>query len=128
MEKTSELVKGISAASNEQNAGVNQVNNAVQQLNNVTQKNAASAEELSANAQELTKHSELLNEAIAYFKMNIGVNPKNLSKTNEVAFPQKRSIPRIEQTTKPSQISGKQKGAIIDLGKTDNFDNDFEQF
>ncbi len=70
MEKTSELVKGISGASNEQNIGVNQVNNAVQALNGVTQKNAGSAEQLSTNAQELTRQSELLNEAITYFKMN----------------------------------------------------------
>ncbi len=128
MEKTSELVKGISAASNEQNTGVNQVNNAVQQLNSVTQKNAASAEELSYNAQELTKHSELLNDAIAYFKINIEVNPTSSKRTNLITPQQERSVPEIEQTAKPFHLSGKQNGAIIDLGKTDNFDNDFEQF
>jgi methyl-accepting chemotaxis protein len=128
MEKTSELVQGISAASNEQSAGVNQVNNAVQELNSVTQKNASSAEELSANAQELTRHSGLLNEAIAYFKFGDDIQSKKMSKFDVKTTSVKESLPKIEKTTQAGLPLKKQKGAVIDLGKMDDSDDDFEKF
>ena len=69
IEKTVALVKGISAASGEQNLGVTQVNNAVQLLNSTSQQNASSADELSAKAQELTHQAELMNRLVEYFKI-----------------------------------------------------------
>ena len=126
MEKTSELVNGITASSNEQSAGVNQVNNAVQQLNNVTQQNAASAEELSANAQELTRHSEILNQVIDYFKMD-GTQAKRSIELKEMNLITK-SIPKVENYSNGISQSKSKKGAIINLGKENSSDDDFEKF
>lgn len=66
--KTTELVKEISAATEEQFRGIEQVNNAVQQLNNVAQGNASSSEQLSSSAEELASQAEQLIEMISFFK------------------------------------------------------------
>lgn len=70
IQKTSDLVQEITAASIEQNAGANQVNNAIQQLNRIVQENAATAEEMAAGAEELNTQSKRLKEAISFFKVN----------------------------------------------------------
>ncbi len=67
IQKTSELVQEISAASREQATGTNQINGAIQQLNQVVQQNAGAAEEISSTAGELSSQAELLQEAIAFF-------------------------------------------------------------
>lgn len=68
-QESSELVKEISSASNEQKTGANQINSAVQQLVNVASQNSASAEELASSAEELASQAENLKEAIGYFKV-----------------------------------------------------------
>lgn len=70
IEKTTQLIQEVSAASSEQLNGTNQVNNAMQQLNNVTQQNASASEEMAASAQMLEKQAEQLIKAIAYFKVS----------------------------------------------------------
>jgi methyl-accepting chemotaxis protein len=67
--KTSDLVQEITAASEEQSAGVKQINTAVMQLNRVTQGNAASSEELAATAEEMTGHVDKLEDTVRFFKM-----------------------------------------------------------
>lgn len=69
VERTTGLVKEISAASIEQNNGANEVNNAIQQLNTITQQNAASSEELASNAEELSSQAELLSDMIEFFRV-----------------------------------------------------------
>nr|WP_321410220.1 methyl-accepting chemotaxis protein [uncultured Carboxylicivirga sp.] len=68
IEKTSNLVQEIAAASQEQNNGVNQVNGAIQELNNVTQQNSVASEELASSSEELASQAVGLNQAIAFFK------------------------------------------------------------
>lgn len=70
IDKTSQLVQEITAASSEMNSGADQVNNAIQQLNNITQQNAASSEELATSAEELSSQAEQLKQTIAYFTLN----------------------------------------------------------
>ena len=68
IEKTAELVQDVTAASQEQAAGVAQVNKAMNQLDEVTQRNAAAAEELSSTAEELAAQSEALQQLMAFFR------------------------------------------------------------
>jgi methyl-accepting chemotaxis protein len=68
--KTSELVQEITAASDEQTAGVGQINTAINQLNQVTQQNAAASEELAATAEEMSAQAEQLRQVMAFF--NVG--------------------------------------------------------
>lgn len=67
--KTSDLVQEITAASQEQSAGVGQINAAMTQLSQVTQQNAASSEELAATAEEMSSQAEQLQQAMAFFTL-----------------------------------------------------------
>lgn len=72
--KTSELVQEISAASGEQASGINQVTSAMNQLNTATQQNASASEELSATAEELSGQAAQLQEMMAFFKLRGGAD------------------------------------------------------
>ncbi|SDI44923.1 HAMP domain-containing methyl-accepting chemotaxis protein [Propionivibrio dicarboxylicus] len=65
--KTADLVREITAASEEQSAGTSQISNAMAQLNSVTQQNASSSEELSATAEEMNAQAENLKDLMAQF-------------------------------------------------------------
>jgi methyl-accepting chemotaxis protein len=69
IQKTSELVQEISAASKEQATGADQINSAIQQLNQVVQQNAGAAEEMSSTAEELSSQAEQLQETISFFSL-----------------------------------------------------------
>ena len=66
--KTSDLVQEITAASEEQSSGVGQINNAMNQLNQITQQNASSSEELAATAEEMSGQAEQLQQTMSFFK------------------------------------------------------------
>lgn len=69
IQKTAELVKEISAASNEQAGGADQINGAIQQLNRVVQQNAGAAEEMSTMSKGLSAQADQLQAAIAFFRL-----------------------------------------------------------
>jgi methyl-accepting chemotaxis protein len=68
--KTSDLVQEITAASEEQSAGVGQINAAVGQMSQTTQQNASSSEELAATAEEMSSQAEQLQQAMAFFRLD----------------------------------------------------------
>ena len=74
--KTSELVQEISAASGEQSQGVGQITGAVNHLNTATQQNASASEELSATAEELSGQAAALQELMAFFTLNDATAPR----------------------------------------------------
>ncbi len=67
--KTSELVQEIAAASGEQSGGVSQITKAMDHLNTATQQNASASEELSATAEELSGQAAQLQEMMAFFRL-----------------------------------------------------------
>ncbi|MYM28914.1 methyl-accepting chemotaxis protein [Duganella sp. CY15W] len=67
--RTSNLVQEITAASEEQSAGVGQINAAVTQLSQTTQQNASSSEELAATAEEMSGQAEQLQQTMSFFKL-----------------------------------------------------------
>ncbi|HSB97833.1 MAG TPA: methyl-accepting chemotaxis protein [Spongiibacteraceae bacterium] len=66
--KTADLVKEISAASQEQRGGLNQINVAVLELSKATQTNAAASEELSATSEEMSAQALQLQTMMQFFK------------------------------------------------------------
>jgi methyl-accepting chemotaxis protein len=58
--RVSELVAGISAASNDQAEGIGQINTAVTELDKLTQQNAANAEESASAAEEMSAQAETM--------------------------------------------------------------------
>jgi len=92
--KTSDLVQEITAASEEQSAGVGQINAAVGQMSQTTQQNASSAEELAATAEEMSSQAEQLQQAMSFFRL------ENSPASNVV--PMRRTQNRPPHTTKNS--------------------------
>ncbi len=68
IQKTTDLVLEISAASSEQDTGASQINRAIQQLDQVTQENTAMAEELATTTEELASQAAMLQQTAAFFK------------------------------------------------------------
>jgi methyl-accepting chemotaxis protein len=89
IKKTSDLVQEISAASQEQSAGVGQINGAVGQLSQTTQENAAASEELASTAEEMSSQAEQLQQAMAFFRLGSGTGvsgtPANASRPSNAA-------------------------------------------
>ena len=69
IQKTAELVQEISAASEEQAAGIGQVNTAISQLDKVSQTNAAASEELAATSEEMSSQAVQLQDVVGFFKL-----------------------------------------------------------
>ncbi|MGX9365401.1 HAMP domain-containing methyl-accepting chemotaxis protein [Desulfoplanes sp. PS50] len=74
IQKTSELVQTISAASAEQNSGAAQINSALQQLDKVVQQNAASSEEIASTSEEFSAQAMSLNKTLAFFRFEQGAS------------------------------------------------------
>lgn len=70
IQKTSELVQEIAAASTEQATGANQMNTAMSQLSQTTQQNASAAEELAATAEEMSHQAHQLQQLMAFFHLD----------------------------------------------------------
>ena len=90
IQKTADLVREITFASNEQSTGVGQISSAMAQLNNTTQQNAAGSEELSATAEEMSAQSEQLLALVDQFQ--IGVGEKKSSTVKRAKKPEKRIV------------------------------------
>ena len=69
IQRVTDIVGEISAASREQNAGVSQVGEAVTQMDQVTQQNAALVEEMAAAASSLKMQAHELVQIVAVFKV-----------------------------------------------------------
>lgn len=60
----------ISAASQEQSAGIEQVNQTITHMDETTQQNAALVEEATAAARSMEEQAEHLSDAVAIFKID----------------------------------------------------------
>ena len=67
VEQVTAIMAGISAASQQQSAGIEQVGKTLLQMDGSTQQNAAMVEEASASAHSMQRQAELLGEAVAAF-------------------------------------------------------------
>ncbi|MBI9071160.1 MAG: HAMP domain-containing protein [Melioribacteraceae bacterium] len=123
IQKTSELVQGITAASNEQNTGANQINQAIQELDKVIQQNASASEELASTARGLTNLSEDLIENIDFFQIE-GGNGRSKKLRTASAKP----IERRKESLKQISETATDAGYELDMGGDDNLDKDFEKF
>jgi methyl-accepting chemotaxis protein len=92
--KTSDLVQEITAASEEQSAGVGQINAAVGQMSQTTQQNASSSEELAATAEEMSSQAEQLQQAMAFFRLTGGDAPPPARKPARRAPAHPAAVPK----------------------------------
>jgi methyl-accepting chemotaxis protein len=69
IQRVTDIVAEISAASSEQSSGVSQVGQAVTQMDQATQQNAALVEESAAAAESMRQQAAQLLQAVAVFKL-----------------------------------------------------------
>jgi methyl-accepting chemotaxis protein len=72
IQKVSEVMAEIAAASEQQSQGIDQVNTAVEQMNQVTQQVAANAEESASAAEELSGQANELKFMVGQFRVSEG--------------------------------------------------------
>ncbi len=105
VQRVTDIMADISAASQEQSSGIEQVNQAVVQMDETTQQNAALVEEASAAARSMAEQANLLSEAVAVFRTGAVAAatsvPRALAAVAASIAPVRRPAtlsPRIEQT------------------------------
>jgi len=132
IERTAELVEEISAASNEQQAGVDQITTAIHQLDKIIQSNASSSEELASTSEQLAAQAEQLKETIQYFKISDKVSARAPKKVVETAEKREKIQPKPNTvksetgiTLSPDQKMGEQ---LSEDFTNKIFDDDFESF
>jgi methyl-accepting chemotaxis protein len=69
VKRVTDIMSEISAASQEQGAGIEQVNQAITQMDEVTQQNAALVEEAAAAAESMQEQAVMLFETVSIFKV-----------------------------------------------------------
>ncbi|NIJ75611.1 methyl-accepting chemotaxis protein [Xanthomonas campestris] len=74
VKRVTDIMGNISAASQEQSAGIEQVNMTVTQMDEATQQNAALVEEATAAARSMEEQATQLSEAVSAFKISAGHN------------------------------------------------------
>ncbi|WP_075603319.1 methyl-accepting chemotaxis protein [Saccharicrinis aurantiacus] len=124
IEKTTQLIKEISAASIEQKTGAEQINMAMQQLNLITQENASSSDELTQSSEQLSVLADRLKDAVGFFTIDDSdVKVKSAEpKSTDSIIPNKQDRVQERELIKPSA-----SGEIINLDKDFNLDN-YEKF
>jgi methyl-accepting chemotaxis protein len=136
IQKTSELVQEIYAASAEQSAGVEQINKAILQLNEVVQQNASSSEEMASTSEELNNQAEQLKQTISFFKVNSS-SSKKTSKPIDFGIPSKHELlntynkkqaaPKTAKT--PVVKHSEPRGVKVDIAsKVEESEPEFERF
>jgi methyl-accepting chemotaxis protein len=130
VKRTSELVQEIAASCREQDTGAQQVNKAIQQLDQVIQKNAGASEEMSATSEELSAQAQLLQGAIAFFKVD--ANALQRASAASVGKPSRKPSRASDARSgaRPPSRNGKgsnEKGVSITLNN-DQEDGGFETF
>jgi methyl-accepting chemotaxis protein len=101
IEKTKDLVQGITASSEEQSIGAGQVNQAVQQLDKVVQQNASAAQQMAATAESLSDLAGELQESISFFRLDEGDvetnGPRSRPVVARAARPARAKLPAPER-------------------------------
>ena len=132
IQKTTELIQEISAASYEQNTGAEQVNLAIQQADQITQRNVTIAEETASASEELANQARQLQHTVAFF--TIAESSRTPANNRVIAphpgKPKKKPLPEKgdsteEKVTPPSVESPK------DVSRNDNADKynaEFEKY
>lgn len=142
IEKTTVLIKEISAASIEQKTGAEQINLAMQNLNVITQENASSSDELTNSSVQLSSLATNLKAAVSFFKLDENtqsradvnlddiVNAASVETTTETqAEVDDTIVDDDDDDIKPQVGSGAHKGgATIDLGNISSKEFDLDNY
>lgn len=123
VQRVTDIMSEITAASAEQSSGINQVNDAVNHMDEVTQQNAALVEEAAAAAESLVEQAATLMDTVNRFKL------RGVSQSNAVSRPvmasKKAAAPAM---SKPKPTVATVNHAPIKAAKTGTDDQEWEEF
>ena len=126
VQRVTDIMSEITAASAEQSSGIDQVNNAVNHMDEVTQQNAALVEEAAAAAESLVEQASTLMDTVNRFKLRGGAatssrasSPRPATVSRPAAAPVSKAKPVAAQSHAVSQPKAL---------KTGTDDNDWEEF
>ncbi len=130
--KVSDLVNGITKASEEQAQGVDQVNTAVSQMDKVTQQNASGAEESASAAEQLAAQAEAVKGMVSELAAMVGsrsdrgttpTGPRMNTKRSPVARPgttRPTAPPPNKGNQKPKQPKDQEQEDFLPVGDGGN--------
>jgi methyl-accepting chemotaxis protein len=101
VKKVADIISEISAASQEQSAGIEQVNKAVMQMDTITQQNAALVEETAAASQAMASQAGDLQGVVSQFTLSQVIMDQIRMKAAETAL-ERRSPKKQPFNTTPS--------------------------
>jgi methyl-accepting chemotaxis protein len=94
VQRVTDIMSEITAASQEQSAGIEQVSQAVMQMDKVTQQNAALVEQAAAAAESMQEQAQTLDHTVAQFKLDASSTPRAVT-------PPKKPVVVTSTTAKP---------------------------
>ena len=101
VKKVADIIAEISAASQEQAAGIEQVNKAIMQMDQITQQNAALVEEASAASQSMNQQARDLQNQVSQFQID-GAFLQEVQSASPAAKPSNRPAPRAAAASRPA--------------------------
>jgi methyl-accepting chemotaxis protein len=116
VQRVTDIMAEISAASQEQSAGIEQVNQTITQMDETTQQNAALVEEATAAARAMEEQAGQLSDAVSIFRLDAQVA--------EPAAPAPRAVERVAKAApapRPARPARKEAEAVV-------ADSDWQEF
>ena len=125
IQRVTDIMGEITAASREQTSGIEQVNQAISEMDNVTQQNAALVEEASAGAQAMQDQASNLEQVVSVFKLDSMQNSVSSPvKTIHVRPSGPSSLPPVKKAGRLNAGRNPQAPRIASAAK----DEEWEQF
>jgi len=126
VQRVTDIMSEITAASAEQSSGINQVNDAVNHMDEVTQQNAALVEEAAAAAESLVEQASNLMDTVNRFKVRGGATQATRSAAPRVAVASRPAVSAPVSKPKPAaHTNSYQPGKST---KTGTDDTEWEEF
>ncbi|MDT3779481.1 methyl-accepting chemotaxis protein [Nitrospira sp. MA-1] len=113
VKRVTDIISEISAASQEQAAGIDQVNKAVMQMDQGTQQNAALVEQATSASQSMAQQAEDLLRQVEFFKVQTefaGQRSEPVAKTGSSVHTQSISGTGSQYSRSASSMNGKAQG------------------
>jgi methyl-accepting chemotaxis protein len=117
--RVTDIMAEISAASQEQTAGIEQVNQAIAQMDQMTQQNASLVEESATASEAMREQAYRLTEVVGVFKIN-GTAGVPSTRSNVVSLAP-RQAPATRSTANPLQAMRLASAGSARSGDWDEF-------
>lgn len=127
VQRVTDIMSEITAASAEQSSGINQVNDAVNHMDEVTQQNAALVEEAAAAAESLVEQASNLMDTVNRFKLRGSAQTTRAPAARPAPASRPAAAPVAARAAKPA-VASQPANYQPKVAKTGTDDQDWEEF